>query len=110
MDDYLRADAATFLKDDDIAAFSVKAFPQVVPHWNPRTLGNAWLRHPYIRQILPPAVREPVSIDQRPGDTIEVPWGSYVARSLIDSAWLYMFAALGLTLLAAFFDPAPLSR
>ena len=100
----------SFLKDDDIAALSVKAFPQVVPHWNPRTLGNAWLRHPYIRQILPPAVREPLSIDQRPGDTIEVPWGSYLARSLIDSAWLYMFAALGLTLLAAFFDPAPLSR
>jgi hypothetical protein len=100
----------SFLKDDDIAALSVKAFPQVVPHWNPRMLGNAWLRHPYIREILPPAVREPSSIDPRSGDTIEAPWGSRVAASLIDSAWLCLFAALGLTLLAAFFDPAPLSR
>jgi len=55
----------TFLKDDDIAAFAVKGFPEMVPHWSASILANAWLRHPYLRQILPPAIRAPVSLDER---------------------------------------------
>jgi hypothetical protein len=42
-------------------------------------------------------------------DPIEVPWGSQIAQTLIDRAWGCVFAALGLTLLAALFDPAPLT-
>lgn len=214
----------SFLKDDNIAAFASKGFPEMVPHWSASMLGNAWLRHPYMREILPPAVREPLSLDPRPGappvfvdngvypttptdvarrargsytsvgnptqgqfeslpvrcqsgaylrfeiagylgapglslsvrrtpgvevpvppgevarerwiaslvrcpadpftivaadsrpdlwfafaDPIEVPWGSHIAQSLIDRAWGCLWAALGLMLLAALFDPAPLT-
>jgi hypothetical protein len=214
----------SFLKDDNIAAFALKGFPEMVPHWSASMLGNAWLRHPYMREILPPAVREPLSLEPRPGatpvfvdtgvypttpsdvarhvrgsytsmgnptegqfeslpvrcqsgaylrfeiagylgipglslsvrstpgrevsvqpgelarerwiaslvrcpsdsftivavdsrpdlwfafaDPIEVPWGSQIAQTLIDRAWGCVFAALGLTLLAALFDPAPLT-
>lgn len=213
----------SFLADDDIAAFGLKGFPEMVPHWSASMLGNAWLRHPYMRKILPPAVREPLSVDPQAGatpvfvddgvypttprdvarrvrgsytsvgnptqgqfeslpvrcesgaylrfeiagylgtpglslrvlsarseahvqpaevarerwiaslvrcpadrftivaadsrpdlwfafaDPIEVPWGSYIAQSLIDRAWGWLWAALGLTLLAALFDPTPLT-
>ena len=48
-----------------------------------------------------------MAADSRPdlwfafADPIEVPWGSYIAQSLIDRAWGWLWAALGLTLLAA---------
>ena len=42
-------------------------------------------------------------------DPIEVPWGSHIAQSLVDRAWGCLWAALGLMLLAALFDPAPLT-
>ena len=54
--------------DDDIAAFRLKGFPEMVPHWSARMLGNAWLRRLYAK-ILPPAVREPLSVDPRAGAT-----------------------------------------
>ena len=56
-----------------------------------------------------------VAADSRPDlwfaffDPIEVPWGSHIAQYLIDRAWGCLWAALGLMLLAALFDPAPLT-
>jgi hypothetical protein len=59
-------DIRRFLKRDDLATFVSKQFPEV-PHWNATILANAWLRHPYIRRILPPAIRDPLPLTPRPG-------------------------------------------
>jgi hypothetical protein len=51
-----------FIVTDDLPTLVSKTFPLEVPHWNPSTLGNGWLRHEYLRSILPPAVREPIRL------------------------------------------------
>ena len=51
-----------FLSTDDVVAFTSKPFPFQVPYHNPALLANGWLRHPYVREILPSAVREPLRI------------------------------------------------
>jgi hypothetical protein len=51
-----------FLHTDDVPAFAAKSFPFQVPFSNPLLLANAWLRHPYVRGILPSDIREPVRI------------------------------------------------
>lgn len=64
MADYER-NLRSFLKDDDLASFTAQTFPRALPHWNASLLANAWLRHPYIRQILPAAVRSPMPVEPR---------------------------------------------
>lgn len=51
-----------FLATDDVAAFTSKPFPFQVPSSNPLLLANGWLRHPYVRSILPPGIREPLRL------------------------------------------------
>jgi hypothetical protein len=61
MDAYTR-NVREFLVTDDASAFAAKPFPFQVPYSNPLLLANAWLRHPYLKGILPPDIREPLRI------------------------------------------------
>jgi hypothetical protein len=63
-----------FLSTDDVAAFTSRPFPFQVPYSNPLLLANGWLRDPYVRQILPPAIREPLRLT--PASTAEGPFVS----------------------------------
>jgi hypothetical protein len=52
-----------FILVDDVDAFASKEAPREIPFPDPRFLANAWLRHPYVRRILPARVRHPVRIE-----------------------------------------------
>jgi hypothetical protein len=51
-----------FLATDDVAALVAKRYPYEVPYHNAPMLANGWLRHPYVRRILPAAIREPIHL------------------------------------------------
>lgn len=55
----------TFLATDDVAALVAKPYPYEVPYHNAPMLANGWLRHPYVRRILPSAIREPLHLVPR---------------------------------------------
>jgi hypothetical protein len=61
MDAYTR-NVREFLSTDDASTFVAKPFPFQVPYSNPLVLAHAWLRHPYLRGILPSDIREPLRI------------------------------------------------
>jgi hypothetical protein len=83
-----------FVLTDDLTQFTAKHFPNEVPYSEPPVLAG-WLRHSYIRQILPPAVHEPLRIEQTlvtnggfavngvypstPLDPFRPAWGSFTA-------------------------------
>jgi hypothetical protein len=51
-----------FVATDNLAALRSRTFPLEVPYPNQALLANAWLRHDYIRRILPPSIREPLHL------------------------------------------------
>jgi hypothetical protein len=55
-----------FVMTDDVRAFLELKGPQEVPYYSASMLAS-WLEHPYIRSILPAAVRQP--LDVRPAGT-----------------------------------------
>jgi hypothetical protein len=75
---------------------TVLKFPFELPHYDPPLLANASLRDPYIRRILPAAIREPMRVEPRyvsddafirdgfypttPGSALKPSWGSYSSR------------------------------
>jgi hypothetical protein len=62
MDAYVK-NVREFLQTNDASALTAKPFPFQVPFGNPPMLVNAWLRHPYVRQILPAAIRVPLRLE-----------------------------------------------
>jgi hypothetical protein len=87
-----------FVVTDDLPSLTAKQFPQDVPYFDPPMLANAWLRHPYIRSILPPALHEPMRLDRAlvtnggfvvngayqttPLDPMRPSWGSHTAQGV----------------------------
>jgi hypothetical protein len=83
----------SFLATDDVAALVAKPYPYEVPYHNAPMLANGWLRHPYVRRILPSAIREPIYLVPRddvsrtfvtngvyptvPLDHLRPAWGSF---------------------------------
>ena len=59
------ANVRRFILLDDLDTFASKAAPGEIPYPQPRFLANAWLRHPYVRSILPVRAREPVRVEPR---------------------------------------------
>jgi hypothetical protein len=57
------ANVRRFILDDDLKTFGSKQPPSEIPYVDPGTLANAWLRHPYIRSILPARARQPVRVE-----------------------------------------------
>lgn len=53
-----------FLLTDDVERFVGKRAPEEVPYFSPAMLTN-WLRHAYVRSILPAAIREPLRLEPR---------------------------------------------
>jgi hypothetical protein len=85
-----------FMATDDVATLVTKKFPSELPYYDPLQMANAWLRHPYIRQILPPEIRQPLALrparitneaferngffPTTPLDPLRPAWGSFTAR------------------------------
>jgi hypothetical protein len=65
-----------FVMTDDVPQFIEKKGPQEIPYYSAAMLAS-WLEHPYIRQILPAAVRRP--LDVRPA-------GASAGGALLDTA------------------------
>jgi hypothetical protein len=51
-----------FMTTDDLAGLAAKPFPLQLPFPDPLLLANAWLRHPYLRGVLPSEMRDPLKI------------------------------------------------
>jgi hypothetical protein len=59
-----------FVMNGDLDNFLEKKGPQDLPHYSASMLAM-WLEHPYVRRILPAAIRQP--LDVRPHDDSEAP-------------------------------------
>jgi hypothetical protein len=68
-----------FLRTDDLPALSARRFPFETPYPDPVLLGNAWLRNPAIRRILPDGIREPIHLVAQEGDDVFAEPGWYPA-------------------------------
>jgi hypothetical protein len=55
-----------FVMSGDLATLAEKRGPQEVPYFSPSMLAG-WLMHPYVRHILPAAIRRPIELRARPG-------------------------------------------
>jgi hypothetical protein len=82
-----------FVLADDVKDFTSRQPLREIPYPDPPMLANAWLRHPYVRSILPARVREPSHVAARavtndafirggvysrvPADPLRVAWGSF---------------------------------
>jgi hypothetical protein len=51
-----------FVLTDDLDTFLTKVPMAEIPYSDAAMLANGWLRHPYIRSILPAAIREPLRV------------------------------------------------
>jgi hypothetical protein len=87
---------ARFMVTGDVAWFRTLPAPDQSPYPDAAILANGWLRHPYIRGIMPSGVREPLRIAPGPGvapvfvrggvpgglpvDPLRVAWGSFTAE------------------------------
>jgi hypothetical protein len=56
-----------FVMSGDLPTLAAKRGPFEVPYFNPSMLGG-WLGHPYVRSILPAAIREPIPMQAAAGD------------------------------------------
>jgi hypothetical protein len=65
MQEYVR-NVHHYVVTGDLAALKEKRGPFEVPYFSPTMLAG-WLSHPYIRQILPAAIREPIALQAPPG-------------------------------------------
>jgi hypothetical protein len=85
-----------FVHDDDLTALLSKSAQTEIPFWSTPMLANAWLRHPWIRQILPASIRGPLAVmsdgdndafvvngyyPTTPADPVRPAWGSYGLRA-----------------------------
>ena len=89
------ANVRQFVITDDLAGFASKHAPDEIPYPDPRSLADT-LRDPFIRRILPSAVREPMHLEanslandafvadgspvRAPHDPLNPVWGSYADR------------------------------
>jgi len=89
------ANVRQFVITDDLAGFAAKHPPDEIPYPDPQSLA-ATLRDPFIRRILPSAVREPLHLEangpgsnafvvdgspvRAPHDPLNPVWGSYGDR------------------------------
>ena len=89
------ANVRTFVITDNLAEFIAKRAPEEIPYPDPRSLALT-LRDPFIRRILPSAVREPLHLEASSNtdntfvadgspvrarhDPLNPVWGSYSAR------------------------------
>ena len=87
---------ARFMVTGDAAWFRTLRAPDEQPYPDAAILANGWLRHPYVRGIMPSDVREPLRIAPGPGvaavfvrdgvpagvplDPLRVAWGSFTAE------------------------------
>jgi hypothetical protein len=65
MQEYVR-NVRAFVSTGDLPALAAKRGPMEIPYYSPQMLGG-WLGHPYIRQILPAVIREPIALQAAPG-------------------------------------------
>ncbi len=65
MQDYVR-NVQHYVVTGDLAALKQKRGPRDVPYFSPTMLAG-WLSDPYIRRILPAAIREPIVLQASPG-------------------------------------------
>jgi hypothetical protein len=95
MDAYVE-NLSQFIQTDDVKMLAAKPFPEQLPYFDPIGLANAWLRHPYVRQTLPGAIRQPLRLQPElitkeafardgyypttPSDPRRQAWGSYTAE------------------------------
>jgi hypothetical protein len=87
---------AQFMVTGDAAWFRTLRAPDQQPYPDAAILANGWLRHPYVRGIMPSDVREPLRIAPSPGaaavfvrdgvpggvpvDRLRVAWGSFTGE------------------------------
>jgi hypothetical protein len=85
-----------FVATDDLVSLAARTFPHEIPYPSASALANGWLRHPYIRKILPSTLREPMPLQVAlltnggfvqngvyptvPADPVRLPWGSFTSR------------------------------
>ena len=50
------------MRTDDLSVLAAHPYPFQLPFPDALLLANAWLRHPYLRGVLPSEIREPLKI------------------------------------------------
>jgi hypothetical protein len=82
-------------RDHDLARFSRLTFPDQIPWINGRDLALDWLYDPALRAVMPPSLRDPLSLAAE-GDTPFSSPGVYPSTPpLIDGSGLGSYAARG---------------
>lgn len=103
-----------FIVTGDLTEFTSKQPLNELPYPDAQSLASV-LQDPYIRRILPAAVRAPVRVEPRvvtneafvpegsypASEPVEVGWGSWVAESLIARSPELLLVALAMAVLAA---------